>query len=129
MKVVKIINEYRIVINAGAKQGVHEGDVFEVYAEGQEIVDPDTGEDLGTLDYIKAKVVARDVFHKMTICVNRETETVPSLSGYLQSVLEGTTEKRLPLRVDAKEISGGFEGINKKIVVGDLVRPSIEDRP
>lgn len=129
MKVVKIINEYKIVINAGAKNGIHEGDVFEVYVEGQEVVDPDTGENLGTLDYIKAKIVAKDIFPKMTICVNRETETTPTLSGYLLSAIGSTTEKALPLKVDTKEISGGFEGINKKIVIGDLVRVSIDDRP
>lgn len=39
-----------IYINAGAEAGVHVGDKFVVYRAGEELVDPDTGISLGTVD-------------------------------------------------------------------------------
>ena len=53
--VVKIINEYRIVLNKGARDGVSNGDKFVVFSLGEEIQDPKTGESLGKLEDIKGK--------------------------------------------------------------------------
>ena len=39
-----------IFINAGAEAGVEIGDVFVVYRAGEELIDPDTGISLGTVD-------------------------------------------------------------------------------
>lgn len=54
----------------------------------------------------------------MSVCENREMElnSLMSIAAALQST------EVLPLNIDSKEISGGFEGIDKKIHVGDLVR-------
>lgn len=115
-RVIKIINEYKIVVNAGLTDHIQEGQHIEIFAPGQEIVDPITGENLGTLDYVKAKLYAKDVFPKMCVCMNQETETFSILEPHFQS------ERVCPLPVDVKEITGGFEDVNKKIKVGDLVR-------
>ena len=53
--VVKIIDEYRIVLNKGARDGVSNGDKFVVFSLGEEIHDPKTGESLGILEDIKGK--------------------------------------------------------------------------
>ena len=58
----------------------------------------------------------------MCICVNRETESTAFLEQAIPS------RRPLPLPVDPQEISGGFEGIQKKIQVGDLVRPDTTSR-
>lgn len=117
-RVIKIISEYKIVVNAGSTDLIHEGQLFEIFAPGKEVIDPETGENLGSLDYVKAKLYAQDVFPRMCVCVNQESESVSLFVTNLQS------ERVLPLRVDSKEISGGFEGIEKKIRIGDLVRPT-----
>ena len=117
-KIVKIINEYKVVVNAGSRDSIQEGDTFAVFKTGQEVIDPETNESLGTLDFIKAKLRAVDVFPKMCICENRDGE----LDETLQAIMTPPFTKRLPLNVDSKDISGGFESVDKKIKVGDLVR-------
>ena len=118
-KIVKIINEYRVVVNAGSNDLIRDNQTLEVYVPGREIIDPDSGDSLGTLDYVKAKLRVVDVFPKMCVCENRNTEPVISLMTTLSSLQR---QEALPLAVDSKEISGGYEGIDKKIHVGDLVR-------
>ena len=118
IKVVKIINEYQVVINAGSNDLIRDGQYLEIFVKGTPITDPETGDSLGTLDYVKAKLRVINVLPMMSVCENRETETVGLLSGLtaLQKI------EVLPLNIDSKEISGGYEGIDKKIHVGDLVR-------
>lgn len=58
--IAQIIDEYKIVINRGAAQGVTIGQRFLVYSlSDEEIVDPDNGEKLGYLELVKgtAKVI------------------------------------------------------------------------
>lgn len=119
IKVVKIIDEYRVVINAGSNNLIHDGQNLEIFVPGTPIIDPDTGDNLGTLDYIKAKLRVVNVFPRMSVCANRETESTGLLRSFA-SVLQ--TQEILPLNIDSKEISGGYEGIDKKIHIGDLVR-------
>ena len=119
--IVKIIDEYRVVVNAGSNYSVREDDIFEVYQPGQEITDPETGESLGMLDYVKAKLRVVDVFPKMCVCENRDTKQKSLLMPLSQN---WTYEEKMPLKVLTTDISGGYEGIDKKIKVGDLVRES-----
>lgn len=118
IKVVKIINEYQVVINAGSNEFIRDGQYLEIFVKGTPICDPETGDSLGTLDYVKAKLRVINVLPMMSVCENRETETVGLLSGIAS--LQRT--EVLPLNIDSKEISGGYEGIDKKIHIGDLVR-------
>ena len=64
-KIVRIVNDRNIVINAGNDQGLKEGDILEVFVPGEEIIDIDTGELLGTLDIIKAKLEIKNLYEKM----------------------------------------------------------------
>ena len=107
-----------MVVNAGSNSYINEDDTLEVYQPGQEVTDPDTGESLGTLDFVKAKLRVVDVFPKMCVCENRDREK-KSIISLAQSL---TYEEKLPLNVQTTDISGGYEGIDKKIKVGDLVR-------
>ena len=67
-KIAKIIDEYQVVVNAGSNDLIHDDDCLEVYQPGQEVTDPDTGESLGTLDFVKAKLRVVNVFPKMCVC-------------------------------------------------------------
>ena len=118
-KIAKIIDEYQVVVNAGSNDLIHDDDCLEVYQPGQEVTDPDTGESLGTLDFVKAKLRVVNVFPKMCVCENRETEQKSFFSNISQSLF---FEETLPMNVQTTDISGGYEGIDKKIKVGDLVR-------
>ena len=117
-KVVKIINEYKVVVNAGTNDLIKETDEFEIYEPGQIVFDPDTGENLGTLDFVKAKLCIVDIFPKMCVCENRDSESIP----FVEIISTPSYTRKLPLDVEIRDISGGFESVSKKIHVGDLVR-------
>jgi len=119
IKIVKIIDEYRVVINAGSNDLIYDGQNLEVFVRGTPIIDPDTHDDLGTLDFIKAKLRVVNVFPRMSVCENRETVSTGLLRA---ATFIFPTQENFPLNIDSKEISGGFEGIDKKIHIGDLVR-------
>lgn len=53
LAVVKVLNEYRVVINAGSVDGINEKDRFLVYELGEELVDPESKENLGRLEIVK----------------------------------------------------------------------------
>jgi translation initiation factor 2 gamma subunit (eIF-2gamma) len=54
-KIIKIIDDYTIVINQGETDNVKIGDLFLVYEIGEELYDPDTKESLGKLEIVKGK--------------------------------------------------------------------------
>jgi len=65
--VVKLIDEYTLVINRGANDGVTLGDEFLVYyIDPEELVDPETGESLGNLEVVRGSAQATHVQAKMT---------------------------------------------------------------
>ncbi len=47
-RVVKVVGDDEMLISGGAKTGISDGDVFTVYSVGESLVDPSTGEQLGT---------------------------------------------------------------------------------
>ena len=117
-KVIKIISDKGIVINAG-KNEVQTGDILRVIEKNsEEIVDPDTNEVLGTLDYIKATITVEYVYEHMSICKNYETKTVNALDPFETLRQREVTS---PLNVNLSQITGGYNIDNKLIEIGDLV--------
>ena len=117
-KVIKIISDKRIVINAG-KNEVQTGDILRVIEKNsEEIVDPDTNEVLGTLDYIKATITVEYVYEHMSICKNYETKTVNALDPFETLRQREVTS---PLNVNLSQFTGGYNIDNKLIEIGDLV--------
>lgn len=119
-KVVKIISDYEIVINAGSKQYLTKDQELEIYVPGEEVTDPETGETLGTLDTIKAYLIVKHVFDKMCICENADSVINNPLLGFSEAL---ATHSRRRLNVDTAEISGGLN-LQSRIKIGDLVRKS-----
>lgn len=52
-KIATVVDQYRVVINAGRADGVKVGQRFLIYKIGDEVVDPDTKESLGRLEVVK----------------------------------------------------------------------------
>ena len=95
-KIIKILDEYNLVINLGAKN-VEVGDKVLVYEKASEVIDPDTNEILGTIDLVKAKLRVTEVFEKFSICYTDEKETNNMFSNILP--IFGTTTY-FPLKVN-----------------------------
>lgn len=53
IKVARVLDEYTLVINKGANDGIKAGHRFLVYSLGEEIIDPDTQNSLGNLEVVK----------------------------------------------------------------------------
>ena len=53
IRVAKILDDYKIVINAGSLDGIDEGTRVIIYQVGDDITDPVTNESLGKLEIIK----------------------------------------------------------------------------
>lgn len=78
----------QVVINRGSEHGVLEGMMFLIYALGDEMFDPETGEPLGQLEIVRGKGYATHVQAKMTTITSKTrkeyTYTKPhSLQGML----------------------------------------------
>lgn len=83
---------------------------------GKAVVDPDTGEDLGSLDTIKEIVEAINVYPKMCLCRHTIiTNIFTGISGKYVKINAKT------LDVEATQISGGLSN-NLTIRIGDKVR-------
>jgi len=134
-KIIKIVDDYRLVINAGSDDGIKQNDKLVVFDPGEEIFDPDTNESLGTLDTIKCYLKVSDVLKKMCVCENAESDKTSSLnplaaawSATLSASLLGIAAGAMPvtsskksLPINAEDISGGLKP-KTKIRMGDLVR-------
>ena len=66
-RVVKVLDEFKVVINKGAEDGVKEGMVFYIFEYGEDIIDPFTNENLGKLEVLKGKASVEHVQDKMAI--------------------------------------------------------------
>ena len=124
-KVIKIIDDKRILIDAGSMDSINRGAQLEIFVKGKSVKNPETGEDLGALDPIKAYVTVTNVYPKMAVCMN--SETVPP-SGKLAEAMGYDKYWKLNwepqrLNITSKEISGGWlSDDEEKIRVGDTVR-------
>lgn len=118
-KVIKIIDDTSIVINAGSEDNITTQDEFQIFITGDEIKDPDTGEILGTLDTIKETISVEIVFPRMCIC--RNTFVTAYTTG-LTNIMDNLTKIRYKtLNVDTTQISGGLSN-NLTIKIGDKAR-------
>lgn len=116
-RIVKIIDDTSIVINAGKNNSINIGDEFEILGKnGEKVLDPLTGESLGEIDLIKGTVIARYVYPRMTIC---STEAISITSYYSNSILPSFIKEQ-PLNVDDTQVTGGFFS-DEPVQIGDYV--------
>lgn len=120
-KVIKIISDTEILINAGANFKLKVGDSLDILTIGEEIVDPDTKQSLGTLDTIKSTVEIVTVYPKMALCQKIEYGT-KTMVEVISNTMNVKKVKRL--EIDPSEISGGLSS-DLTIHIGDLVRKSL----
>ena len=114
-KVVKVIDDYKLVMNRGEQNGIREGQRMMVYhISNEDIKDPNTGESLGFLELVKG--TGRVIFVQDKISIietdqkktyRKRIENTPfALSSYKSEVVESDELKP-------------FDNAQ----VGDLVKP------
>lgn len=82
-KIATIIDEYRIVINAGRAAGVKIGQQFLIYKIGDEVFDPDTKLSLGRVEIIKGKGEVIHVQESMATLQTTEKHEIKRLPAGL----------------------------------------------
>ena len=65
-RVIKVINEYELVINRGSLDGVKANNRFLIYRLDEEITDPDTNEDLGRLELVCGEGTPKHIQERFT---------------------------------------------------------------
>jgi hypothetical protein len=123
-KIARILGPTRVVLAAGAEQGIKEGMEFIIYELSDPISDPETNESLGRLELHKGRVRVIHVQEKLS------TATTLPKKVYQPSFLEATVPfipregrwvegyERLP--IDESEATP--EEPDLKVRIGDLVR-------
>lgn len=132
-RVIKIIDDYSLLINGGYTDDITEGENIEIFLEGEEIRDPyNENELLGTLDFIKARLEVTEIYHQFSVCENIKREKVHYPSALTQALsnatgFSGRTETKVnkeKLDIIEDEKSGRKKD-EKVIKIGDLARVSL----
>lgn len=113
-KVIRILDPYKIIVNAGKKDGINANDTFLVLDKKGEIIkDTETGEVLGTInESIKANIAVNEIYDRFSICVNKQRYISPLQvkSSYHKSLMD-MPHGSAPLNVDINQI----KPINRKL--------------
>lgn len=118
-KVIRIVDSYSLLINAGTDDGIKVNDNLVVYVQGDVIFDPETKESLGTFDFIKANLVVDQVFEKMSLCLSNDTYNGFAAVG---AAIAKNLERTKPFEIDPNDLEPLLSEKEEQIKIGDLVR-------
>jgi hypothetical protein len=127
-RIAKILSDTEVILNVGATAGVQEGMEFVIFSEGEHVLDPETGEDLGSIETVKGRL---HVDHVMENIARASTMSysVTLASWYDQMArASGVFEtRRSKLKVDEGQITPIDE--DRLVKVGDRVRSIPKKNP
>ncbi|HDS73950.1 MAG TPA: hypothetical protein ENN56_00265 [Firmicutes bacterium] len=109
-RIVRIIDERTLIANVGSVAGVSVGDEFVVIQSMDQVVDPETNEELGTWEMIKARLIAIHVQSRLTTLVplpgevSRQTVLSERLAWGSHGAPIGSQD--VSLAVDRSQVSG-----------------------
>lgn len=114
-KVIKIIDDKSLIVNAGSLNNVEKGDIMIIHGKSEPIFDLDTNENLGQINIMKARLKVSEVYDKMCLC------EAPFVSSYLLSLTTNSlfSSSQDVLNVDPTEVSGSGD---KTIRLGDFAK-------
>ena len=97
--VARIFSPRHVALSAGARDGVKEGMVFVIYALGDPIFDPSTGDSLGQLEIVKGRVRVVNVQDK--VC---QATTLSRTASELVNPLENLLGTRREFKTTQDEL-------------------------
>jgi len=119
-RVVAVIDHYRCVINWGADEEVQPGDRFIIYGLGEQLKDPETGEDLGVLEVVRGKAKVTHIQQRVSTLETYEREALPGKRIIRRSALQaylGTVGDQI------EEVGQTEQSMLQGVEVGDYARP------
>lgn len=132
--IIRILDKRTVIINLGKEQGIGKGSEFRILADSEQVVDPSTGNVLGSVVVVKSKVRAIQVFDKFTIAATKWTATQPKFtpsfidSSTLDAILpyETVTMDEGELNVEEDDIQPWLAESASPVAVGDFVEVLVE---
>lgn len=117
-RVIRMIEEDRIIINVGKEAGVERNMTFGIYTPADDVVDPETGDKLGVVRQRKAVVVVQVVYDKFALA-GPQTRIKTSLSGGLRPTIPRYETEAGSLPIDRSQLEPLPTGSSVRI--GDTV--------
>ena len=130
--VAAILDSYHVIIAAGSNYDLSVGTKIEIFVEGDEILDPISGESLGRINMVKETLEIVQIDQKYSICqkIVEEERTIPgplSSIGSLARMGDRTVTERRVVQMNVDETNMLESAIKlpserKKIFIGDKAR-------
>ena len=122
-KVAKIVSPTELILAAGAQEGVEEGTEFIVYSLSDSVTDPESGEDLGRIEIVKARLIAAHVQEHMTIArtKSRTINRVYDPRALVVNPFRKEYSEEVSERMNV-EMPEPLAGADMVVRVGDLAR-------
>lgn len=125
LRIIKIIDETHLIINAGLRQGIEKGDQLRILGRHKEIVyDPETNNKLGEIESVKEVIIVQEIYDDMSICHSKWVpRSAPDDSHDLHQLNHHSYKKGYftKLKVEQTEISGPVVSV-EPIKIGDFVQ-------
>lgn len=127
--IIRILDNRTVIINLGRTHGISYGKVFSILSQAEAVVDPSTGEELGRVLVVKAKVSATEVYEKFTIASTRWSVTRREGQLGLAELMGIQTEvfDQGELRVDSKEVQPWQGQSEIPVRLGDVVEVMVSE--
>ncbi len=118
-RVIKILDDYSILINYGFNQVAKHGDDLRIYIPGEEIIDPVTGKNLGRLDKIKEIVTVSMPYENFSVCKKISNKIIDVLNP-LSAMFEKSITTQHKLNINESEYDSFTIKSKDPIVIGDI---------
>lgn len=132
-RIIRITDNRTIIVNLGKNDGITTDNIFRIMAEPEPIIDPDTGEVLGSVEVVKAKLKASLVNDKFTIATTNWVDFNIALGAFWNnpsSIVTGVQHKEVDegeLEVNRFDIEPWQATKDRTPVrVGDFVTTEVE---
>lgn len=119
-KIVEIIDEHMLIINAGTNEGIQKGDIVKIIAKPKIVKDPDTKQIIEEITMHKKILEVKDVCKRVSICKTKTVtiaESIRNIGSFLSRPIEIEQEA---MNIEAGTATKDWPPL-KKIQVGDLV--------
>ena len=129
-KVARVVSPTELILAAGAENGVEEGMEFIVYSLSDPVTDPETGEDLGRIEIVKARLIAAHVQEQITIA-RTKSKIIKRLINQLAGITEAVRMSAIFSSYEVSEVVSEQMAVEKidaiykpdpVVRVGDLAR-------
>jgi len=129
-KIIRILDRKTVIVNLGSEHGITEHSIFSIMGEPEQIVDPETGENLGEVTVVKSRVKASEVAEKFTIATTKwKTARLSFLDSFLSNINKNVETFEMDegeLNVDPAEINPWKAKSEAPVRVGDIVQVEVD---